>query len=41
MSAGAGVLRNHRGLLETEGALIDLGRSSPGEPCVESWLDPS
>jgi len=37
MSAGAGVLRNHRGLLETEGALVNLGRSSPGEPCVESW----
>ncbi|WP_019875032.1 L-aspartate oxidase [Sporichthya polymorpha] len=37
MSAGAGVLRNDRGLRETESALIFLGRSHPGEPCVESW----
>ena len=37
MSDGAGVLRNRRGLRETEGALIQLGRANPGEPCVESW----
>ncbi|HUR75487.1 MAG TPA: L-aspartate oxidase [Sporichthya sp.] len=37
MSAGAGVLRHQRGLRETEAALIELGRSNPGEPCVESW----
>ncbi|MBA3744000.1 L-aspartate oxidase [Sporichthya sp.] len=37
MSAGAGVLRNDRGLRETEDALIHLGRTTPGEPCVEAW----
>ncbi len=37
MSAGAGVLRNHRGLRDTESALVFLGRNHPGEPCVESW----